>query len=558
MSTLIRSGHFRVIFAGVFLALIFGIRLYYGHDILLSGDEAGVGVVQAAGKWDLLRDSLEVEQVVPMEQLRSYMAYSPEYSSGDVLRIMWKDKLHPPLYFLLLHYVLALFGHEALLLRAFSVLFSVAAVLTAFFIGKEIKDSRLGMFFAGFMSLSPYCLEYSVMVRLYPLAMLLALLSTLFLLKIVRKQSVSYSAPVTYGYILVSLAGMYTYYSFSVILLSHFVFLVFLLEKRWSNFLKIISLYLVILVLVIPWVFPFLEGMGQVNAKDLYFKGDYSLNELVVYFFRTLFFPFNYPPVLEKYPYLEPLILVLTMFFSIVIFFGIYLNRKNRLFLGVVLSVFFYISVSIINDKVFNTSTFIFDRQHYYTIPMLLLITAGSVTGYSESRFLYFPVLGLSLLILFTGFVYRFANTSMFDGPYYFGALNQQLDKRCQQAPDDQCLILMNMKEKRYVLPFVYSSRRNFDLLLMPDGMKDSLINLALTSKKYHHVVAVNIDLPDRKRKRLNLVTFGREQLVSAMNISGYFLADAPFVYRNEEQMTLYHFSIDNRIPLLIHKNNLQ
>jgi uncharacterized membrane protein len=539
---MIRPGVNRLLLTGLLLTALFSWRLYYGHDILLSGDEVGVGVVQAAGKWDLLRDSLQVNQVVPMEQLRSYVTYSPEYSGGDVLTIMWKDKLHPPLYFFMLHYILALFGNSAIALRAFSVLISVASVLAAYFIGKEFKDSRLGWIFAIFMVLSPYCLEYSVMVRLYPLAMLLGLLSTYFLLRIAVNKTISFSDPVNYGYILVSLAGMYTYYSFSVVLLSHFCFIVILSEKRLKNLLKIISLYLVILIFVIPWVFPFLDGMGQVNSKDLYFKGAYSLKEFGVYIFRTLFFPFNYPPVLEKYPFLEPIIMILTIIFSIIILTGIYLNKKNKLFMGLVISAAAYITVSFVNDKVFGTSTFMFDRQHYYTIPLLLLIVAGSVTGFTKRRFLFSSVLSLIVLVLLAGSAYRFNAKSMFDGPYFFGVLNQQLDQRCEKGNDRSCLILINMKEKRYVLPFVYSSKRNFDIILMPDGMNERLIGSILTTRKYQDVLAVNIDLSERKKKRLNLIAFEQEALLNTMNYSGYSLFDDPYRFLNEEQMTLYQF----------------
>lgn len=542
MTVFYRLPAVRLVLAGVVLAVLFSFRLYYGHDILLSGDEVGVGVVQAAGKWDLLRDSLQVGQVVPMEQLRSYVTYSPDFSTGDVVGIMWKDKLHPPLYFILLHYILAIFGNTPLVLRAFSVFLSVVSVLIAYLLGKEIKDRQTGFVFALFMILSPYCLEYSVMVRLYPLAMLLALLSSYFLIRMVRQQSHSFSSPVTYAYIIVSLAGMYTYYSFSVILLSHFVFLAMYSERRFRNFLSIIAMYLIILVLVIPWIIPFLEGLGQVGTKDFYFKGSYTLPELFVYFFRTLFFPFNYPPFLEKYPILDPIILILTIGLGIIILTGIYLSRQNRILKGLLISVVFYIAVSVINDKIFGTSTFIFDRQHYYTIPVLLLVCAGSVTGFSGKRYLFSSVLVLFITIFIVGSAYRFKNKSMFDGPYFFSVLNQQLEAKCRQKDDKSCLVMMNMKEKRYVLPFVYSSERNFNMILMPEGLNDILIRSVLTKSGYHDIFVVNMDLPERKRKRLKLISFGQKELDSTLLLSGYSRSGEPFVFNYEEHMTLYHF----------------
>lgn len=542
MIRILQNRSIRPIYTGLLLAILFSLRIYYGHDILLSGDEVGVGVVQAVGKWELLRDSIPINQAVPMDRLKMFVTYSPEYSGGDVLSIMWKDKLHPPLYFLLLHYIIALFGNALIVLRAFSVLISVLSVFVAYLIGKEIKDQWLGYVFALFMVLSPYCLEYSVMVRLYPLAMLLALLSTYLLFKVLNKPVISFNDRRIYGYILVSLAGMYTYYSFSVILLSHFVLCFLISEKSIRNILKMVAVYLIILIMVVPWVLPFLEGIGQINAKDLYFKGSYTIAELTDFFFRTLFFPFDTPPVLESQPFLMVLILTFSLLLSLIVLGGIWLQRKNRLLMNVIISVIFYVVVSFVNDKVFNTNTFIFDRQHYYTIPILLLILAGAATGFSGKKILFIPVLTFIVLILAVGSFYRFNNKSMFDGPYYFNALNRELESRCPKADDASCLIMVNMKEKRYIIPFVYSSERNFDILLMADGLNDSLVRQAMATGKYKNIFALNIDLNERKKKRLKLKTFGEKELVNLMEISGYILTGTPYIFKNEEIITLLQF----------------
>ena len=528
----------------MFIILVFALisRLQYGKDNLLSGDEIGVSVVQAVGKWDAYATSLPVNKPVDFDQLRDFYTYSGDHPIGDVLTIMRNDRLHPPLYFAILHFALALFGTNIFIIRLLSIAFSLISIVGIFLLGRLVFNEKTGIIAVLFMALSPYCLEYSVMVRLYPLEMMLSILSTYLLALMIKRDLFHFRSIHLYLYILTAVAGLYTYYSFSVIILSQIFFVILCVKPEKTKYVTAVFVYVIIFALLIPWVIPFFQGLGQVHDKDLYFKGSYSVVFIFQYFAHILYFPFM--NVLWKDNSGIDVFLTggVTLIILTVCFYGNYRAIKDRFSRNFIISVFFYLLVFLVNDKVFSTNTMTFDRQHYYSVPVLILFLASGVAYFSQNQIIRGITLAFITLLLSTGFYFRQNHKSVFDGPYYFTQFNEQLQRHCNTADPSKVLILYNCKDKRYVLPLVQYVKGNYNMMIVPKGINDSILGNIQHAGKYQNVVIANVEVSERKRKRLELELIDDRKTNQFLLNNGFRSDGIPYSFQYEEKLTMTFF----------------
>jgi mannosyltransferase len=94
---------------------------------------------------------------------------------------------HPPLYYVLLHGWMALFGSGDATVRALSGLFAVATLPLAWLVGRRRGGLRLAWLFTAVMAMSPYALRYATETRMYALLMVAVLVLYLLLDDIVRR-----------------------------------------------------------------------------------------------------------------------------------------------------------------------------------------------------------------------------------------------------------------------------------------------------------------------------------------------------------------------------------
>jgi uncharacterized membrane protein len=84
----------------------------------------------------------------------------------------------PPLYYLLLHGWIQLFGSSAGAVRALSLVFALAAVPVAFWAGRSLLSARTGRMAAVLVATVPYLSVHSREARMYSLLVLLGLVAT--------------------------------------------------------------------------------------------------------------------------------------------------------------------------------------------------------------------------------------------------------------------------------------------------------------------------------------------------------------------------------------------
>lgn len=84
----------------------------------------------------------------------------------------------PPLYYLMLHGWMALFGNSEAATHVLSMIFALAAIPVGLWAGWSLFGPRAGWFVAGLLALNPFLTTYSHETRMYSLMVLLALVAS--------------------------------------------------------------------------------------------------------------------------------------------------------------------------------------------------------------------------------------------------------------------------------------------------------------------------------------------------------------------------------------------
>ena len=140
--------------------------------------------------------------------------------------------IHPPGYYLMLHYWRALVGQSEFSLRCISAFAGVLLVALTFRLGRHLLGRSTGLTAATFAALSPFAIYYSQEARGYILLATLGAASTLLAIQYVDSltshphqevlgfRSGAFGLRAT-AYVLTSAAGLYTHYAFPAVLLVH-------------------------------------------------------------------------------------------------------------------------------------------------------------------------------------------------------------------------------------------------------------------------------------------------------------------------------------------------
>lgn len=261
----------------------------------------------------------------------------------DFFNKLYNEDFHAPLYFILLHFWMKLFGTTDIVLRLFSCLFGILAIPVAYFLGKEIRSEKLGIVCALAVALNSIHIYYSQEVKFYSLLFLLCSISLLFLLKYNKYKDKSNAI----GLILSNTVILYTFtVSFTYVAIINLGYLLYLAIKKDKKSLKdFFIIQLVIISLYIPYIplimhhFSLLSHYFVNLAEVFYFNIFNVLTTIQMVFSPIVFNLANGVPIALKLKYILNLhFFTFAIVPTLICLFGLFKTLQKRNFNALILS----------------------------------------------------------------------------------------------------------------------------------------------------------------------------------------------------------------------------
>ena len=319
-----------------------------------------------------------------LDEIYSMIGSDPNTTLSDVYSYSIRDQ--PPVFFILLHGWLKIFGYTDLVGRAITCVYGLLGIIAIFFLGKEVKNEKLGLFAAFITSINWFHVYISKEIRFYPLVFLLTALSYLFYLRSIKKSGIGDFLL----YTIFTALLLNTHYYGMVVFVSQFIILFFVILFFKSNLKFIIGAILAggLAGLSFWHWLVVIQSDLQINA--------FHVDPVDIYF------PFQYAWEYIK----DPVAFALFMFcilFAIIRLYHIIFEKKIQvqhvvifgwIFLGTMIPLIYsFVKMPLLTSKY---STII--------VPAFFLVIAYGFTLYTNGKVKFYCI----LLIMVSGFIMLF------------------------------------------------------------------------------------------------------------------------------------------------------
>ncbi|MCU1749565.1 glycosyltransferase family 39 protein [Pseudomonas sp. 6D_7.1_Bac1] len=285
--------------------------------------------------------------------------------------------VHPPLYFLLLHVWMSVFGEGVFAIRALSALAGVATVMLGVWLMRLITTPRAALLAGLFLALLPISVRYSQEARMYTLEGVWLLGATIALVYWIKSARNRYLA----SYVVLMTAALYTHYLAVLCLLSHWLYLVVLRLQR-DETLHYLSrpiwwvANVAIVILYIPWLISLGDELF-LNTEKLKTGGDiFWIPELTIYTLPSAVWKFL--TVQNGLEFARPVYLMLpVLVLASVVWVG--LKERSRLKLELLLVIYVLLPVLIVFMVSFGFAMFV-ERYVAFAALGLPMIAALAVS----------------------------------------------------------------------------------------------------------------------------------------------------------------------------------
>jgi mannosyltransferase len=194
-------------------------------------------------------------------------AYSLQFANLNLPQIFYLQDTSPPLYYVILHWWIRVFGVSESSLRFPSVIFGVLSILMIYQLGKQLFDLEIGLICSLLLSFSVFHIEYSQEARTYSLSVLLTLSSMYFYIKALKTMNYI----ILTGYLVVSVLLIYSHiYGLFIIIAQNVYFIVsYLLSNRSDkpNRKRWLLVQSILLILFLPWLSIFANQVAAVQTQ---------------------------------------------------------------------------------------------------------------------------------------------------------------------------------------------------------------------------------------------------------------------------------------------------
>jgi mannosyltransferase len=190
---------------------------------------------------------------------------SVKYANLNLSQVVLLNDTTPPLYYILLHWWIHLFGVSEFSLRFPSVLCGFFSIIMMYETGKQLHNVNTGKIGALLMAFSVCHIQYSQEARTYSLSVLLTLLSMYFFLNLLKRRS----RGILLGYVVSSLLLIYSHvYGLFIIIAQNIYFIALSLlsgETGKPGVKKWFLIQSLLVLLFIPWMSVFVHEAAQVQ-----------------------------------------------------------------------------------------------------------------------------------------------------------------------------------------------------------------------------------------------------------------------------------------------------
>lgn len=475
-------GHKTKILAIVIVAGI--LRIFYAIDIPLSGDEVGVGVLQATGQAATYGNRLPKE-IVPVKQIEKFVTYSKDFSVKDVLRSLRYAGMHPPFYYLMLHYVLKYIGNDTFTLRLISIFISLVSIVFVYRLGKTVYNENVGWYSALFLAMSVYGVMYGSIVRPYPLAMLLSLISTLQVFELSKVNHLSFNSKKLFLYAIIVLMGLYTIYHFLFVFIFQIAFLV-IFNLRNKKTLSVISAMTgIIFVFYLPWMPSLFEQLKDIMQHHYYFHGKINL----LLFANSIIYINFIKCILAESPVVVKIFI--TTIICAIILMGCYSSLKDRKGRIFILALVVYFLSYYVGDTILNTHTMGMRKLLFFIIPISFILLAVGISRIPNRYCIRTISILLCCGLLLCNSIDICYYKPKFDGPVYLGFFRDKINRFLKQ--NQKGLVIINTAQRRFLLPFAHAIETPIDIKIVHANNVESEILSISNFKDYDFVFIANL-----------------------------------------------------------------
>jgi mannosyltransferase len=204
-----------------------------------------------------------------------YSAYLAKFDPITIAAYTAQD-VHPPLYYVVLHYWQSFVGDGVSELRLLSVIFAWIAIVFGFILVRRWFGRRAAWLALGLTVISPLLIRYGSTMRMYTMALAIAFAGTYVLLRAVHSKGkrwwLMYAALVA--------AGMWTNYFMALVWVTHLLWLIYEYRKDRRMVRSWRMAFLGAIVLYLPWLPMMLLRYSEVQADGFWIKSP-TLDTLV-------------------------------------------------------------------------------------------------------------------------------------------------------------------------------------------------------------------------------------------------------------------------------------
>lgn len=193
----------------------------------------------------------------------SQSLWQVSHSPAQMLTLIGQD-VHVPLYHLILHLWVVVFGDSVSGVRLLSLLFFLATIPAVYLLARQLFRRPASLLAAGLLSLSPFMIWYATEARMYTLLTLLTVLNQLFFMRLIK----GHNGLTWVAYALTAMAGIVTHYFFGFVLLTQAVYYVLNFRRfgRWA-LLKFMAVAVLVASVIVPWLL-FVRSLGSASGTQ--------------------------------------------------------------------------------------------------------------------------------------------------------------------------------------------------------------------------------------------------------------------------------------------------